>query len=71
MNRQQLEHIIRAAADISDDDEIVIVGSQAILGQFPTAIAHSYQEARVELVLRSPDGILVRDEIVDRDDEQT
>jgi hypothetical protein len=37
VNRQQLEHIIRAAAVISQDDEIVIVGSQSILGQFPQA----------------------------------
>jgi hypothetical protein len=39
MNRIQLEHVIRAAADIADDDEIVVVGSQAILGQFPDAPA--------------------------------
>ena len=37
MTREQLEHIIRAAAQIADDDEIVIIGSQAILGQFPNA----------------------------------
>ena len=37
MTRQQLEHIIRASADIADDDEIVIIGSQSILGQFPDA----------------------------------
>jgi len=30
MNRQQLEHIIRAAAQIADDDDVVIFGSQAI-----------------------------------------
>lgn len=35
MRRRDLEHIIRAAADIADDDEIVVLGSQAILGQFP------------------------------------
>jgi hypothetical protein len=39
MTRAQLEHLIRAAADIADDDEIVIIGSQAILGQFPNAPA--------------------------------
>jgi hypothetical protein len=39
MNRAQLEHIIRAAATIAHDDEIVIVGSQSILGQFPEAPA--------------------------------
>lgn len=37
MTRAQLEHIIRAAATIADDDEIVIIGSQSILGQFPDA----------------------------------
>jgi hypothetical protein len=39
MTRTQLEHIIRAAATISEDDEIVVLGSQAILGQFPNAPA--------------------------------
>jgi hypothetical protein len=33
MNRTQLEHIIRAASEISGDSEIVVVGSQAIHAQ--------------------------------------
>jgi hypothetical protein len=37
MTREQLEHLIRAAAVIVDDDAIVVIGSQAILGQFPEA----------------------------------
>lgn len=37
MNRRQLEHVIRAAAQIADDDELIILGSQAILGQYPNA----------------------------------
>ena len=37
MRRPDLEHIIRAAATISNDDEIVVIGSQSILGQFPDA----------------------------------
>ena len=37
MTRNQLEHIIRAAAEIADDDPIIIVGSQSILGAFPDA----------------------------------
>jgi hypothetical protein len=37
VKRADLEHIIRASAAISGDDEIVVVGSQAILGQFPSA----------------------------------
>jgi hypothetical protein len=39
MNRQQLEHVVRAACAIADDDELIIVGSQAVLGQFPDAPA--------------------------------
>ena len=37
MTRAQLEHIIRAAAAISDDLEIVVFGSQAVLGSIPDA----------------------------------
>ncbi len=37
MTRTELEHLIRAAADIASDDDIIIVGSQSILGQFPDA----------------------------------
>jgi hypothetical protein len=39
MTREQLEHLIRAASTITEDDELVIIGSQAILGQFPNAPA--------------------------------
>lgn len=39
MTREQLEHLIRATAVITADDSIVVVGSQAILGQFPDAPA--------------------------------
>ena len=37
MHRPQLEHIIRAATGITGTTEFVIVGSQAVLGQFPEA----------------------------------
>ena len=37
MKRTDLEHIIRAAGDITGERELVIIGSQAILGQFPNA----------------------------------
>jgi hypothetical protein len=39
MTREQLEHIIRAACTIAADPELIIVGSQAILAQFPNAPA--------------------------------
>ncbi|HNQ72727.1 MAG TPA: hypothetical protein PKN95_03880 [Verrucomicrobiota bacterium] len=37
MQRPQLEHIIRAAIGITGATEIVVIGSQALLGQFPHA----------------------------------
>jgi hypothetical protein len=39
MTRDQLEHAIRAACDVSNDTELWIFGSQAILGEFPDAPA--------------------------------
>ena len=35
MNRDQLEHIIRACADLTNEYEFIIVGSQSILGPKP------------------------------------
>jgi hypothetical protein len=37
MKRSELEHIIRAAGTIAGEARIVVIGSQAILGQFPEA----------------------------------
>ena len=37
MRRSELEHLIRASGEIAGDDEIIIIGSQSILGQFPNA----------------------------------
>jgi hypothetical protein len=37
MKRSELEHLIRAAGRIAGEREFVVIGSQAILGQFPDA----------------------------------
>jgi hypothetical protein len=39
MTRSDLEHLIRAAGAIAEDRQIIVLGSQAILGQFPQAPA--------------------------------
>jgi Nucleotidyltransferase of unknown function (DUF6036) len=39
VRREDLEHVIRAAAQVAQDREIVVIGSQAILAQFPHAPA--------------------------------
>src|SRR6185312_9048751 len=37
MTRDQLEHVIRAAAAIAGVTDIVVIGSQSILGAYPNA----------------------------------
>lgn len=37
MKREDLEHLIRAAAKVTGDDEMIVIGSQAILGAVPDA----------------------------------
>ena len=37
MTRSDLEHLIRAAGKITGDSELIVIGSQAVLGQFPEA----------------------------------
>jgi len=39
MKRSELEHLIRASGAIADDNELIIIGSQSILGQFAHAPA--------------------------------
>ena len=39
MTRSELEHLIRAAGAIADDDQIIVIGSQSVLGPFPDAPA--------------------------------
>jgi hypothetical protein len=39
MTRAHLEHIIRAAGAIADLEDVVVIGSQAVLGGFPDAPA--------------------------------
>ena len=50
MQRPQLEHLIRAAGEITNQYEFVVVGSQSILGSVDAPPAES---ARVKLVVAS------------------
>jgi hypothetical protein len=53
VNRSQLEHVIRAAATIAGDTEIVIIGSQAILGRYPEAPAELLVSVDVDVYPRN------------------
>jgi len=49
MKRSELEHLIRAAGSIANDPEIVVIGSQSILGQFPNAPASLLVSAEADM----------------------
>jgi hypothetical protein len=49
MTRAELEHAIRAACDVSRDDEVYVFGSQAILGQYPDAPESLRQSAEADI----------------------
>jgi hypothetical protein len=49
VTREELEHAIRAACAVAQDDEVYVFGSQAILGQFPDAPAALRQSAEADI----------------------
>ncbi|QUN32167.1 hypothetical protein KB879_38830 (plasmid) [Cupriavidus sp. KK10] len=49
MKREDLEHIIRAAADITNEYEFVVVGSQSILGLIPNPPAVFTMSAEADI----------------------
>lgn len=53
MDRSALEHVLRAASAISNEREFVIIGSQAVLGQFPNAPDALLVSMEVDLYARS------------------
>lgn len=49
MTREQLEHVLRAAAVIANENSLVVVGSQAILLPFPNAPAALLVSREIDL----------------------
>lgn len=52
MKREDFDHVIRAAADVVSD-ELVVVGSQAILAQYPNAPDALLRSSEVDLYPRN------------------
>jgi len=50
VTRSELEHAIRAACDIAEDTEIYIIGSQAILGEYPEAPEGLRQSSEADIL---------------------
>ena len=56
MTREELEHVIRASADITGQYEFVVVGSQSILGAVPNPAAVFTMSAEADIYpLRAPE----------------
>lgn len=50
MNIEQLKHAIRAACGVAEDNEMIVFGSQAILGMFPEAHPRLRRSIEVDIV---------------------
>lgn len=68
MNRSQLEHIIRAAAGNTDANDIVVIGSQAILAAYPDAPSELLVSVEADVFPRDrpADSILIDGAIGER-----
>ncbi len=56
MTRDELEHVIRASADVTDQYEFIIVGSQSILGPVPNPPEVFTMSAEADIYpLRAPE----------------
>jgi hypothetical protein len=49
VTREELEHAIRAACDVADEDQVYVFGSQSILGQFPDAPSALRMSAEIDV----------------------
>jgi len=46
MGPEEFEHVLAAAADVTGQDEFVVIGSQAILGSEATKSGHADEHRR-------------------------
>lgn len=56
MTREELEHLIRAAADVTNEYEFVIVGSQSILGPIPNPPAELTMSMEADIYPMNAEG---------------
>ena len=49
MTREELEHAIRASADVTKQNTLIVIGSQAVLGQYPDAPSELLNSMEVDL----------------------
>lgn len=65
MRRQDLEHLVAAAANIIGDDEFVVIGSQAVLGTVPDPPAELLVSMEADMYpLREPERAIEIDGVL-------
>jgi hypothetical protein len=70
VTREELEHAIRAACDLSETTEVIVLGSQAILGQFPDAPAELRQSAEADIApIQAIDKVDLIDAVLGEDSQ--
>lgn len=53
MNIGQLQHLLRASAQIVGDDQFIVIGSQSILGKYPNAPAELLWSTEADLIAKN------------------
>ena len=53
MKKSQLEHVVRAASKICEDDEFIIIGSQSLHGKFPDIADEILVSQEVDLLAKN------------------
>ena len=53
MQRSELEHLLRAAGEIIDERQFIVIGSQSILGKYPNAPEELLRSREADLIAKN------------------
>jgi hypothetical protein len=53
MERSELEHLLRAAGEIIDERQFIVIGSQSILGKYPDAPAEFLRSREADFIAKN------------------
>lgn len=56
MQRSELEHLLRAAGEILDERQFIVIGSQSILGKYPNAPEELLRSREADLIAKNRPG---------------
>lgn len=53
MKKQQLDHVLRAAGEITGEKQFIIIGSQSLHGKYPDLPDEIFMSAEVDLIAKN------------------